>query len=269
MPTVTADFYADWIDILRQKLTAAGFAPPPGENPQRICFRYFNLRNRGVRAKPRKVERAQGFVPPAHLQKGVDLVQQKFEKGDDLRPHLSTKITDPNFDDDLLSDWGILHLHAGINPHPSKPSFVERTEPVLAVKVEDARALFLDMVQHGQWNKQRMIEILHHNWPDSLMLCRCENVIDIRYTPSDDDIRKLRKGHISSFVKTQDGTVYAPPGGGITLAGGSTRVVIECGKYAQQFRRQQRDLERRAQELIDRAAKRGIQPTDNLSRNAK
>ena len=31
--TVIADFYADWVEMLRQQLLGAGYAAPPGEAP--------------------------------------------------------------------------------------------------------------------------------------------------------------------------------------------------------------------------------------------
>lgn len=49
---ITADFSADWIDILRGRLTALGHPPAATEKAEDISFRYFNLLIR--RIEPRQ-----------------------------------------------------------------------------------------------------------------------------------------------------------------------------------------------------------------------
>lgn len=50
---------------------------------------------------------------PSELQFGLDLVMTNIEQGVDLGPYLSKKIADLDYDDDLLNDWGVHHLHLG------------------------------------------------------------------------------------------------------------------------------------------------------------
>ncbi len=42
-----------------------------------------------------------------------ELVKKKLANGEDVRPHLSNRYTDPNYSDSLLNDWKIHHQHLG------------------------------------------------------------------------------------------------------------------------------------------------------------
>ena len=252
MLEVTVDFYHDWIDILRRELTAAGYQPPPSPDPQEVCFRYFNYMKRIIPAKPRNVEKSRGFSAPPDLQAGVDAVAKKFEKGESLNAHLSTLLTDPDFDDDLLNDWGIHHLHLGTKPHPRNPAFVERTGPLLFVKVLKDRVLFLTVMPHQEFANRVLVEILHANWPDTIARYRLQGVIDVFAVPSE-ELKTLRKGHVSTVLKLKDGTIYAPPGGGIATSGLSVDVVQTCDYYVRLMKQLQQHVIANAQEFAKKA----------------
>jgi hypothetical protein len=98
------------------------------------------------------------------LQPGIDLVGSKIELGIDLRPHISRKIVDLHFDDDLLNEWDIHHLHLGTTLDAN--GFVKRTGPVLFVRFDRQNAYFINVLGHGSWTNQDMIRIIHRKWPE-------------------------------------------------------------------------------------------------------
>ena len=79
---------------------------------------------------PRKIIKADEFTsPPPELVDGFNILIDKIKEGIDITPHLSKKLTDLNYDDPLLNDWGIYHLHLGTEF--DKRGFVNRTGPPL------------------------------------------------------------------------------------------------------------------------------------------
>jgi hypothetical protein len=155
---LTANLYGDWVNLVRDDLASQGYPPSGKESDEEIIVRVINLERRSIASLPREVHCAQGFTVPANLQAGFDLVKGKIEHGEDLRPHLSTRITDPDYEDAMLNEWGIHHLHLG-TVIESK-GFVNRTGPVLYARFESQKAFCLTVMPHGQWTNQQLIQLL-------------------------------------------------------------------------------------------------------------
>jgi hypothetical protein len=168
-------------------------------------------------------------------------VRQKVEAGTDLRPHLSRRLTDLDFNDSLLNDWNIYHIHLGVTLDPD--GFVKRTGPVLLAKFEDKEAYFLNVEPHGQWASQRLLEIVQNNWPKIAEPFKLSKVVGPEFIPTDIEVALLRRNRITPLV-TIAGSTMAPMGGGITMAGGSADVVRACTKLAGRLRRMESEVER-------------------------
>ena len=250
MPKITVDFYSDWIAILRRELAAAGFTPASNETDQEICFRYFNLQKRGVTSTPRVVEQAPDFTVPSVHQDGVNLIIEKLKRGDDVTPHLSRSITNFDYDDAMLNDWGIHHLHLGTSLDDS--GFAERTGPLLYARITRSHAYLLAVLGHGEWANRQLIEAVHANWPESISMYRLHGVLDVFDTPTDDEILQLRRGRVSTIVKTDDGTVYAPMGGGITTSGLSAGVVTSCDSYARTMKKLEQHVLQQSDKMVQK-----------------
>ena len=54
---------------------------------------------------------------------------------------------------------------------------------------------------------------------------------------TDDELQQLRRAKINTFQQLTDGTLIAPPGGGIATSGLSAQVVRDCDWYAQQMKK--------------------------------
>jgi hypothetical protein len=143
-PPIEAHFLEDWRAILALQLTALGFLPNPLDDVDTLSNRYFNLRLRRVEAAPRKVHEAKELSCPPELQSDYDALKEKFQKGDDLLPHLSDRLgKDADYYDQMLSDFGIYHFHFGPG-RPSKVSgFSARTDKLVYAYLTPTDAYFI------------------------------------------------------------------------------------------------------------------------------
>ncbi|WP_197414478.1 hypothetical protein [Bacillus sp. FJAT-29937] len=241
------DFYSDWISHLRNFLNQFGYIPATEEKD--VSLQYFNLVRRLVRPIPRKILIAKEFKCPASLQLGLEIVKEKIEKGIDLRPHLSRRISDLNYDDDLLNDWDIYHLH--LSTALDTDGFMKRTGPVLFVRFDEDNAYFINVLGHGNWTNQEMIRIIHRNWPKSIERFRIQGLVGLEKPVTDEDIKSFRSAHVNSFIEPEPGVIYGPPGMGLTTGGIGFEVVRASEVYAMIMR----DYETIIKENIDEIEK--------------
>jgi len=103
--------------------------------------------------------------------------------------------------------------------------FIERTNELLFAKITNTHIYFIDVMEHGYWAEQRCMDIIHNNWPELIEHFRMKGVLPGRNFAADERIT-LRKSGISSPVMMNDGTVYAPPGFGLTTSGESTLAML-------------------------------------------
>ncbi|ADC49267.1 hypothetical protein BpOF4_06025 [Alkalihalophilus pseudofirmus OF4] len=204
---VKIDFYNDWIQHLKRSLISLGYEPP--ESPKEISFQYFNFLRRIVPPIPRKVLLSREFTFRNDMREGLELIIEKVEKGIDLGPHLSSNIFDVEYNDDLLNDWGIYHLHLGTKIR-KKDGLIERTGPLLFVRFDNQFAYFINIMNHGSWTNQDMVRIIHKNWPSSIKSFRLKEISGVHPRLTNKDIYKLRRGGANSVIEIEDGVVYAP-----------------------------------------------------------
>ena len=266
MPTaynVQADFQRDWVEILRRNLVSWGYTLDPALSQEEISFRFFNVWRRLVFTVPRTVAFSREFTCSPELQSGLDAIVQKLEQGIDIKPHLSRSILQPEYNDALLNDWGIHHLHLGTVIDAS--GFVERTGPVLFARFDTTHAYLIDVMVHGSWTRQDLVRILHRNWPDSISRYRMATTLALAQLLSDDDFRQLRGGHVQSFVEVEPGVVYAPIGGGYATSGISFEVVSMSDRYFTRVRQLDAHLRQNISAFVAACRRIGIEPSSNLS----
>lgn len=238
----------DWIEYLQDQLVEAGFKIPIETKNEDISFWYFNYIRRLVNPRPRNVLFSQEFNCPPELKSGLDNVIQKIKDGKDIAPHLSKQIKNLKYDDDLLNDWGIYHIHLGTKMDNS--NFIERTGALLFARFDELNAYCINVMPHGSWSKQDMVKCVHQNWPESVSRYLLKGISDLEYTPSDKDIKTLRKGHITTMVKIADGIIYAPLGGGFMTSGISTEVVRISDYYMQRMWEFEKILKERTEDIV-------------------
>lgn len=221
---ISVDLLSDFSDKCGIELQKSGYSRPIGSNED-IIRAYINVRHRRVQVRSRRVYKAKYSVP-SNLATGEQKFLKKVVVGDDLRPHQSTRIEQANFDDGMLNDFGIHHFHLGTRQHPNKPEFVARTDPVLFALVKGEDFYSLGCYGHGAWSQTSLLYIIHENWPEAIKECSIKDVSLLRtYTDAEHSI--LRDSRINVLTQKPDQTVHIGPGGGITSAGGSARVLME------------------------------------------
>src|SRR5262245_57271556 len=104
------NFFSDLVDIARDKLIEAGYAPA-GMSVDDTLRAYLNVAHRRVPVRKRTTHRAKAFSCPPEHQAGLDQLLQKSESGGDLRPNQSTSLDRQKFNDAVLNDWAIHHFH--------------------------------------------------------------------------------------------------------------------------------------------------------------
>lgn len=249
---VKMEFYSDWISHLQKVLKQAGYTPTTKQ--EEISIQYFNLLRRLISVEPRKVLISEEFSCPPELTSGLNLVKEKIEQGKDLRSHLSRRIVDLDYNDDLLNDWDIYHLHLGSTV--DQDGFIKRTGPVLFARFDEQNAYFINVMGHGNWTNKDMIRIIHRNWPESIERFRIEGV-RLSHSLTDKDRKKLRKDVIS-FIELEPGVVYAPPGMGASTAGTGQEVVTASDRYATRIRSYENVIKESIEEISKKAKDEGI-----------
>jgi hypothetical protein len=223
-PDIVIDLYADFAGFCGRELQTAGYVPPVGA-PAEVISAYSNVRHRRVSVRPRTVHKAATWSVPPHLAAGELAFLAAVSAGNDLRPYQSTLLERHDFDDGMLNDFGIQHFHLGVGPHPTKPGFNARSEPVLVAIVRDDDFYVLDCLPHGAWTQQSLLDVAHGSWPTLLTSSEPSSVqAQMAFTSTDADIKELRKHGINATTQRPDQTIHASPGGGSMLDKGSARV---------------------------------------------
>jgi hypothetical protein len=254
------DFQSDWLQFLKNELVELGYISQPNETSRDLCLKYLNLLRRLIAPLPREVLKANEFSCPQNLEEGLKSVEEKIINGIDLKPHLSRQITNINYNDGLLNDWGIYHLHLGTTIEAN--GFVTRTGPVLFARFDNEKAYFINVMPHGSWTKQEMVKVVHNNWPESIERYKMKGIYGVGHKVTDDEIKILRD-RVNIAIEVEQGVVYAPIGGGSATSGTSIQVVMDCDNCTWMIR----DAEKYVKENINDFAtfiekETGVKPTE-------
>src|ERR1022692_1317648 len=222
------DLLSDLKAILVQHLTTLGTHFKATDSAEQLLLLVLNHELKTVAPRPRTVHCSRKFQAklsklPVAQQQAANAIMLKFGKGDDINGHLSTGSARPKETDPLLADWRIHHLH--ISNHKKKPSdkFYARTGPVMFAQISDDAVYFIDIYPHGKgfpetWTRQEVLKIVDDEWPHLLDPYRATGIVDVAFTPSDMELKKLRKARVNTILKV-GGSFVTPPGGGLTGAG--------------------------------------------------
>jgi hypothetical protein len=219
---VFMNFHHDLAEILRSELAAHGYDEASLTSDESIVRGYLSVLHRSIPTKVRSVLESSEFACPASLAAGYSEVKRKAISGESLIPHQSRRLDDAEYNDPMLNDWGVHHLHLGtsIEPH----GYVTRTGPLLFARVTDTGLYAIQIFTHGAWSRQEIVKILHQNWPQSIEQYRLKGVIGLGVQYSDQQVQDFRKAGVQELIEI-DGAIYAPFGGGITTSSESVRVI--------------------------------------------
>lgn len=255
--TIEIDLYRDWITYLRNELSISDYDITQFPTDEEVSHAYLNLLKLRIRPVPRIILKSKSFTCPIGLLSGLANVERKIVAGEDLSPHLSTRIKNPSKNDSLLNDWGIHHIHLGTVVEDD--GFVSRTGPLLFARFDNVAAYFINVLPHGSWALQSLVMTLHDNWPDSIKHFQLKDVVSMEHSLADRDITQLRKANVTTPVPPVEGVVCALIGGGITSSGLSLDVVKWHDQCARRLREMQETVIENIELIASDARKKGIE----------
>ena len=223
------------------RLKEAGYAAP--DDDEAAILAYENVRRRSVAKAPRKVRKVVGYTVPADLFAGEKAFAADVVVGADLRPYQSTGLDQANRSDGMLYDFGIQHFHTSVEPHPTRPRYRQRTDPLLFAVVTPTDLYCLGFFKHGSWSEQALLDLVYENWPELLERYAVKDAIALRHSYTSDDLARLRKAQINTPTQRPDGTIHFSPGGGVTTSGTSLLAsmrLIDLGNVCESLERQVR-----------------------------
>lgn len=156
----------------------------------------------------------------------INIIKMEFENGIDVNPRLSKSLEQISFNDKLLNDWNIYHLHLSNHKNNKEYYFYDRTSQLLFIYLTNSTAYFLDICDEHKNNpvifsQQKLLKIIDDNWHDLLSKYYLNEIVSVDV--KDDLNRAIARDKNTFYFETINGKVYLPPGGGLTSAGTSQR----------------------------------------------
>ena len=257
----TLDFVSDWVEFMRLRLESAGYELPADVSPGKLPLLYFSACQRGVAQRRRRVQRPRHFNCPAVLKAGLSEFTECAERGGSLNRYQSRRITLADKKDLLLFDWGIHHFHLGTERLKKDPRFVARTNDLLFARVTEDTVYILGIAAHGNWARKCLIEIIHTNWPETIVMHRV-SATGLERKLTDADHHALQKGGGYVMVELTDGTIYAPPGGGTTSSRDSIRAVRARDRTLAEIKQIEKQAAARVDDWLMQVRQAGHVPAD-------
>lgn len=250
---IETNFRKDIATFIKEELELYGYKNIP-EDECALIDAYFKVMHKIISDVSRKIKKSDVFKCPPELIQGLEILEDKISKGENINPYQSKGVMDIKENDPLLNDWGIHHLHLGIEKE-ANTFFIKRTGPLLYAFFSEDTTYLLNIFNHGEWTNKSLLEILDRNWPDLIAHWQA-NIIDIKELDSD-SMKKMRKAGGTFFTKV-NGKIFAPPGGGYTTARTSMRAGIESDHFLMQLRdyengikNNERELEKKVKRILN------------------
>lgn len=182
-------------------------------------------------------------------------IKQAAISGQNLNAMLSRSILKPDKEDLLFSDWGIGHLH--LSDEIDVDGFTKRSMDLIFFFRTEETIYFIDILPHGNFSSQSLVEILHTNWPELISRFRM-NVFAVSsgVETTDKEIHEIRNAGLQFAITMKDGTVYAPPGGGLTTARTSLKAGIAATQIHKRLYIAEQKLKKRSTEFKSLISKR-------------
>ncbi len=190
---------------------------------------YHNWISRLVKPQPRAVHKSTAFqMNLLATQRANDLAQiiADIEQGRDLKKYLSRDIDRapakapgarrrPDLDL-LLNNWGVHHLHISSIVEPD--GFVKRDGPLLFVSFTSRAAYVIDIMMHGDWTRDHVLEVLASEWPHEGVIHEINDAPSATQITEEQRANLRKNGYNAAF--TYGGKVFMPAS--VMMSGGPT-----------------------------------------------
>lgn len=177
------------------------------ESVENLVELYSKLRNRLLIGHKRKVVVHNSLLKNAKYQQyksSIIKLKNIFENGSSIRPYLSNKVNKIYFDDRLVLDWNIHHLH--FIPNNSKQ---QRTNDLLFITESENAVHFLAIMTHEDFYNIDLLKYIYENAPSILEHYKLTGIQPLLQNYSSETIRNLRSNNVGYCVSFGE-NVYAP-----------------------------------------------------------
>lgn len=220
------DLKKDLKKILIKGLTQFGVNPNKSSNIKELLRQHFNLQAKMIRQRPRKIHKSKTFEKKEQsldkkFKAALDGICEKLETGRNVNAHLSKNSTKLLYNDLLLNEWGIHHLHISNTKKKSTNKSYDRSKWLFFAIIKLNDVYLIDIYLHqtpNVWAKSDLLKQIKINWPEILEPFKLNGVLGSSHTCDDKDRIRLREVCCNTFIEIDD-EVFAPPGGGISTAG--------------------------------------------------
>ena len=178
----------------------------------------------------RTVKESSELLVPEKYRSSYLNIKADIEIGNSLKKYQSRKLKSLDYDDDMLSHWGIQHFHLGSNIEHD--GFIYRTKELLFVHFNANGAHILGVFNHQSWCDLNLIEIMHNNWLDIMTIYKMDSGMRAL---TENEYKTLRNKHTNANVIVSDGTEYMNPGMGVTANGSPINSVLNSQKVIHMF----------------------------------
>jgi hypothetical protein len=238
-------FATDLAKIYSDGLRERGHRPPSGatiDELSRVLQDWRRRRLEDLVGRRLRVYRSREFDDQGRSA-AVAAITGRACTGEPLWPYTSTKTRKLRYNDYLLNDWGIIHLHLGDTFR--NDGYAARSGPLLYARVTLDDLYLLNVAGHDSCFQDReLLNIAIRNWPETFEPFRLVGV-SIQGTP--ESPRAVAAGEMANFTRTvmmhptravsskrtkqlrsqglnatfecETGAHYYPPGGGYSCAG--------------------------------------------------
>lgn len=207
----------DFDEICYHALRRAGYKDASRE---KAVYQYFNLCKRSVEARPRSVVYSREFECPESYRLALEEFEEKVRKGESLRPFMSDKYRELNYDDLLLNDWNVYHFH--LSRQYKADGSVKRSDYEIFAFITDETMYMIQIYHHRTedlYSRQEIMRILHDNWPGLLEPFRLQDALELSKPYSDHELHQIRQSHAMTLLQIRKGQVYGMIGGGYASSG--------------------------------------------------
>ena len=219
-----------------------------GLDASRLLIVYYNWDKRFIRPRRRAVNQSNALRRnPLATQLASELAHiiDDIEDGRDLTRYLSEDIVRAVVDvpgrnvsrrdlDLMLNDWAVHHLHLSTTMQPN--GFVVRSDPLLFVAFRPEAAYLIDIMKHGDWTRDHVLEVMIDEWPAAGVVHEVKGALPNPQSSriTEQQRRALTKAHIDATFE-YNGKLYMPADG-LTSAGTSESVTFTVNSVMRTIR---------------------------------
>lgn len=208
-----------------------------GLDAHQLLIVYRNWMSRNVQQRRRTVEVSQTLsakLLSSPHKPAVDAIIADIQNGELLKKYLSRGVAiaaqipraDAKFQrrrdlDLMLTSWQMHHMHLGQGVDPD--GFVTRTGDLLFVVFRPDVAYLVDIMPHGSWSSDRLLEIVVRELPNSGAAVIMQGVKGLARQDSETEAQRLRNAAINS--PREIGGRVVMPTGMMSMAGTSIQSI--------------------------------------------